>query len=389
MFDTSAAPKSSAARLKPYLLAVLLVIAGAIPWVLPATLLPVYWTKGSAFELGPFPEGWSLTQEIETRFAGHIGFSFSARPEMQDGRTPELEIRLEDGDEVLWANRVRIDSKEMKRFTVTFPVVTTPGWYFVVLPGWYQVRIRVLETGQGGVVFRGANSLAETSPYVLNVMDAGQPDHLTLDFQVLRADSRPASWFAGRPPTSPVIWLIAFGLGASIVAPLLASWLSDLRRCYSSTATLTISLFAACALVAYIAVIPIIQAGGLGTFGVSRLRLVLSMAAFPLAFALSHFLFGLDLASRANGSRNVLYRGLLVVSRIPLHWLRGWRLICLWIWRYVLRWWRGAPLILAVLSGIYIAAGDYPTADLLAKSAVVSLIPAAFWPRKHPDTNCP
>ena len=389
MSDTPAAPKSSAARLKPYLLAALLVIAGAIPWVLPATLLPVYWTQGSAFELGPFAEGWSLTQEIETRFAGHIGFSFSARPERQDGRTPELEIRLEDGDEVLWANRVRIDSKDMKRFTVTFPVVTTPGWYFVVPPGRYLVRIRVLETGQGGAVFRGANSLAETSPYILNVMDAGQPDHLTLDFQVQRADSRPLSWFAGRPPTSPAIWLIAFGLGVSIVAPLLASWSSDLRRCYSSTAALTISLSAACALVAYFAVIPIIQAGGLGIVGVSRLRLVLSMAAFPLAFALSHFLLGLDLASRANGSRNFLYRGLLVVSRIPLRWLRGWRLIGLWLWRYVLRWWRGAPLILAVFSGIYIVAGDYPTADILAKSAVVSLIPAAFWPRKHRNTNCP
>ena len=371
MSDTLAVQKTAAARLKPYLLAVLLVIAGAIPWVLPATLLPVYWTKGSAFELGPFAEGWSLTQEIETRSAGHIGFSFSARPERQDGRTPELEVRLEDGDEVLWANRVRIDSKEMKRYHRHVPR-RHDSWLEFRRADRYLVRIRVLETGQGGAVFRGANSLAETSPYVLNVMDAGQPDHLTLDFQVLRADSRPVSWFAGRPPTSPAIWLIAFGLGASIVAPLLASWSSDLRRCYSNTAALTISLSAACALVAYIAVIPIIEAGGLGIVGVSRLRLVLPMAAFPLAFALSYFLLGLDSASRANGSRSFLYRGLLVVSRIPLHWLRGWRLIGFWLWRYVLRWWRGAPLILAVLSGIYIAGGDYPTADILAKSAVVS-----------------
>ncbi|MCY4109301.1 MAG: hypothetical protein OXG11_09765 [Chloroflexi bacterium] len=381
MSDILAASKSTATRLKPYLLAVLLVIAGAIPWVLPAALLPVYWTKGSAFELGPFAEGWSLTQEIETRSAGHLGFSFSARPERQDGRTPELEVRLEDGDEVLWANRVRIDSKEMKRYSVAFPVAATPDRYLV--------RIRVLQSGQGGAVFRGANSLAETSPYVLNVMNAGQPDHLTLDFQVHRADSRPVSWFAGRPPTSPAIWLIAFGLGVSIAAPLLASWSSDLRRCYSNTAALTISLSAACALVAYIAVIPIIETDGLGIVGISRLLLALSMAAFPLAFALSYFLLGLDSASRPNGSRNFLYRGLLVVSRIPLRWLQGWRMIGFWLWRYVLRWWRGAPLILAVFSGIYIAAGDYPTADILAKSAVVSLIPAAFGPRRQRNANCP
>ena len=137
------------------------------------------------------------------------------------------------------------------------------------------------------------------------------------------------------------------------------------------------------------AVVPIIQAGGLGIVGVSRLRLVVTMAAFPLMFALSYFLLGRDFVTRANGSRNVLYRGLLVVSRIPLHWLRGWRLTGLWLWRYVLRWWRGAPLILAVLSGIYIAAGDYPTADILAKSAIVSLIPAAFWPRRPPKHQLP
>ena len=387
MSETAAIHQSLAARLRPLILAVALLIAGGIPWLLPVIPLPVYWTEGSAFELGPFPEGWSLTQEIETRFAGHIGFSFSARPEKQDGRTPALEVRLEDDEEILWANRVRIDSNEMKRFTVMFPVVTTPGWYMVVPPGRYLVRIRVLETGEGGAVFRGANSSDDTSPYVLNVMDAGQPDHLTLDFQVLRAYSRPASWFAGRPPTSPAAWLIAFGLGTSIVTPLLASWSSDLRRRYPTAIALTISLSAACALAAYLAVIPIIQNTGLSLTGGSRLPPMLSLTVFPLALALSYFLIGLDMAYRANGSRSFRHRGLLVLSRIPLHWRRGWRLIGPWLWRRVFRWWRGAPLMLAILSGIYIAAGDYPTADILAKSAVISVIPGAFWPRKRRNAS--
>ena len=380
MSDNTAIEQSPAARLRPFILAALLLIAGALPWVLPAVLLPVYWTEGSAFELGPFAEGWSLTQEIETDSPGHVGFSFSARTEKQDGRSPILEVRLEDGGQILWADQVRIDSNDMQRHTVEFPVAAAAGRYLV--------RIRVLETGQGGAVFRGANSRDGIS-YVLNVMDAGQPDHLTLGFQVLQAGLRPGSWFMHRPPISPVGWLIAFGIGAFTVAPLLASWPSDLRRRHSTVPALTISLCAACALAAYLIAVPIVQHAGSSLAEGSKLRSVVSMAAFPLAFTLSYFLVGLDSASRSDGSKNVWARGLLVVAQIPLQWLRGWRLIGPLLWRGVFRWWRGTPLMLAVLSGILIAAGDYPTADILARSAVVSLIPAAFWPRRRRKTDSP
>ncbi len=381
MSDNAAIEHSPAARLRPFILAALLLIAGGIPWVLPAILLPVYWTEGSAFELGPFAEGWSLTQEIETESAGHVGFSFSARPEKQDGRSPTLEVRLEDGSQILWADQVRIDSNDMKRYTAEFPVAAAAGRYLV--------RIRVLETGQAGAVFRGANSPDDASSYVLNVMDAGQPDHLTLGFQVLQAGLRPGSWFIHRPPMSPVGWLIAFGMGALTAAPLLAGWSSDLRRRQSTAAALAISLSAACALAAYLIAVPIVQAGGFNLAEGSRLRSIASMAAFPLAFTLSYFLVGLESAARSNGSKNAWSRVLLVVAQIPLHWLRGWRLIGPLLWRGVFRWWRGTPLMLAVLSGILIAAGDYRTADILARSAVVSLIPAAFWPRRRRKTNDP
>ena len=381
MSDTAAIEHFPAARLRLFIVAALLLIAGGIPWVLPATLLPVYWTEGSPFELGPFAEGWSLTQEIETQSAGHVGFSFSARPEKQDGRSPTLEVRLEDGSQILWADQVRIDSNDMKRYTAEFPVAAAAGRYLV--------RIRVLETGQGGAVFRGANSPDDASSYVLNVMDAGQPDHLTLGFQVLQAGLRPGSWFIHRPPMSPVGWLIAFGMGALTAAPLLAGWSSDLRRRQSTAAALAISLSAACALAVYLIAVPIVQAGGFNLAEGSRLRSIASMAAFPLAFTLSYFLVGLESAARSNGSKNAWSRVLLVVAQIPLHWLRGWRLIGPLLWRGVFRWWRGTPLMLAVLSGILIAAGDYRTADILARSAVVSLIPAAFWPRRRRKTNSP
>ena len=45
--------------------------------------------------------------------------------------------------------------------------------------------------------------------------------------------------------------------------------------------------------------------------------------------------------------------------------------------------------MLAILSGILITAGDYRMADILAASTVISLIPAAFWPRRHPKTDSP
>ena len=94
MSDNAAIEQSPATRARLFILAALLLIAGGIPWVLPAILLPVYWTEGAAFELGPFAEGWSLTQEIETESAGPLGFSFSARPEKQDGGPPSSKCGL-------------------------------------------------------------------------------------------------------------------------------------------------------------------------------------------------------------------------------------------------------------------------------------------------------
>ena len=381
MSDNASIEQSPAARARLFILAALLLIAGGIPWVLPAILLPVYWTEGAAFELGPFADGWSLTQEIETESAGPLGFSFSARPENQDGRSPSLEVRLEDGGQILWADQVRIDSNNMKQYTVEFPVAAAAGPYLV--------RIRVLETGQGGAVFRGADSPDDTSGYVLNVMDVGRPDHLTLGFQVLQAGLRPGSSFLHRPPVSPAEWLIAFGIGAFAIAPLLASWSSDLRRRQPTAAALTICLSAACALAAYLVAVPVVQAASFSLAEGPTLRSIVSMAAFPLAFALSYFLVDLDSASRSNGSKNVWARGLLVVAQIPLHWLRGCRLIGPLLWRGVSRWWRATPLMLAVLSGILITAGDYRMADILAASTVISLIPAAFWPRRRPKTKLP
>lgn len=379
MTESGAMPGSLVARALHFMLAAALMVAAAIPWALPAILLPVYWNQGTAFELGPIAEGWSIAQEIEMESTSHFGFSFFARSAKRDGRLPTLEVRLERGDQILWADRVRIESADMKKYEVEFPISAAAGRY--------TVRLRVLETEDGAAIFRGVNPSGDVSvPYALSVMALDQPDDRALDFQVLQL-SAPWSWLRYRPLMSPAGWLIAFSAGTLIVVPVLAGWSLGLRRRYSGAAVRVLSLSAASALALYLTALPIVEIAGFNLANGSGRRSIASIVVFPLVLMASYVLAASGSASRSNGSAKLWRSVLAVVFQIPPNWTRGWRLIARLLLGRSLRLWRGTPLALAVTSGVLLAAGDTRLADYLAMSAVISLIPAALWPRGRRNTD--
>ena len=90
---------------------------------------------------------------------------FQARPTASVTAPPTLEVRLERGDSVEWADRLRLTGSGMAEYVATFPVPTESDGYILA--------VRVLDAPGGGVVLRGVDIGDPNARTQLTIM--GQP----------------------------------------------------------------------------------------------------------------------------------------------------------------------------------------------------------------------
>ena len=94
-------------------LAWMLLVALSVAAMLGVTTapIPVAGTVGEVFGIGPLSQGWSIRQDIRPIRAPELFVAIRARPSHPDAQSPELEVRLERDDVVLWADRLRLTSR--------------------------------------------------------------------------------------------------------------------------------------------------------------------------------------------------------------------------------------------------------------------------------------
>lgn len=138
-------------------------VAAAVGW--PAGPLVVGGVDGEPFEIGPLLPGWSMRQAISPERGPELFVGFQARPTASVAAPPTLEVRLERGDSVEWADRLRLTGSGMAEYVATFPVPTESDGY--------TLAVRVLDAPGGGVVLRGVDIGDPNARSQLTIM--GQP----------------------------------------------------------------------------------------------------------------------------------------------------------------------------------------------------------------------
>ncbi len=135
--------------------------------------IPVVVVVGDAFVIGPLPQGWSLRQDIRPIRAPELFVAIRARPTNPDAQSPELEVRLERDDVVLWADRLRLTSPHLVEYVAAFPVPTDGADY--------TLAVRVIEANGGVVMVQGVNMGESTASARLSIMGRPEPGFLAME----------------------------------------------------------------------------------------------------------------------------------------------------------------------------------------------------------------
>ena len=153
-------------------LAWMLLVALSVAAMLGVTTapIPVAGTVGEVFGIGPLSQGWSIRQDIRPIRAPELFVAIRARPSRPDTQSPELEVRLERDDVVLWADRLRLTSPHLAEYVAAFPVPTDGEDY--------TLAVRVIEAHGGAVVLQGVNIGESTASARLSIMGRPEPGFL-------------------------------------------------------------------------------------------------------------------------------------------------------------------------------------------------------------------
>ena len=155
-------------------LAWMLLVALSVAAMLGVTTapIPVAGTDGEVFGIGPLSQGWSIRQDIRPIRAPELFVAIRARPTNPDAQSPELEVRLERDDVVLWADRLRLTSPHLVEYVAAFPVPTDGADY--------TLAVRVIEATGGVVVVQGVNTGESTTSARLSIMERPEPSFLAM-----------------------------------------------------------------------------------------------------------------------------------------------------------------------------------------------------------------
>ena len=155
-------------------LAWMLLVALSVAAMLGVTTapIPVAGTDGEVFGIGPLSQGWSIRQDIRPIRAPELFVAIRARPTNPDAQSPELEVRLERDDVVLWADRLRLTSPHLAEYVAAFPVPTDGADY--------TLAVRVIEATGGVVVVQGVNTGESTTSARLSIMERPEPSFLAM-----------------------------------------------------------------------------------------------------------------------------------------------------------------------------------------------------------------
>ena len=134
--------------------------------------IPVAGTVGEVFGIGPLSQGWSIRQDIRPISAPELFVAIRARPSHPDAQSPELEVRLERDDVVLWADRLSLTSPHFAEYVAAFPVETNGEDY--------TLAVRVIEAHGGAVALQGVNIGESTTSARLSIMGRPEPGFLAM-----------------------------------------------------------------------------------------------------------------------------------------------------------------------------------------------------------------
>ena len=299
-----------------WIVAAILSVAAALGW--PAGPLVVGGVEGEPFEIGPLLPGWSLRQALSPERGPELFVGFQARPTASVEALPTLEVRLERGDTVEWADRLRLTRSGMTEYVATFPVPTESNGY--------TLAVRVLEAPGGGVVLRG-----------VDIGDPNAKTQLTIMSQPLRGFLGLGHRMFQRLP--PVLhleamaaaleeWAIAVAAGVAVLAGLVGAAATVLvARVYGRPTAIVIALAGITALAVWLFVaaahlsVPLIAdvhigvLSGLTPFGIAALL------AFPIVVIAGFTVIVVTAPQAAVASAGSVVRGLwLATITVARHW---------------------------------------------------------------------
>ena len=299
-----------------WIVAVVLSVAAALGW--PAGPLVVGGVTGEPFEIGPLLPGWSLRQTVSPERGPELFVGFQARPTASVEAPPTLEVRLERGDTVLWADRLRLTREGMTEYVATFPVATDRVSY--------TLAVRVLDAPGGGVVLRGADIGDPDAKTQLTIMDRPLRGFLALGHRMFQC--LPPVLHLEAMAAALAGWAIAVAAGVAVLAALVGAAAAVLAACVcgrvvaafatlTSLVALVIWLFVAAAHLS----VPLNAGAHIGILHGLTPTGIAALLAFPIVVAAGYAAMVVAAPRAAVGSAVSVVQGLWLAAVTAVrHW---------------------------------------------------------------------
>ena len=328
--------------------------------------IPVAGAVGEVFGIGPLSQGWSIRQDIRPIAAPELFVAIRARPSHPDAQSPELEVRLERDDVVLWADRLSLTSPHFAEYVAVFPVPTDGEDY--------TLAVRVIEAHRGAVALQGVNIGESTTSARLSIMGRPEPGFLAMgNFLFQRAPPLPHLESIGAS-LGPRGQLPVAGVVAALAVLAIITAAGPLARAYGSRLVAAVAVVSALALMVWILVaLPHLSPAPSGGFQVGVAsglppRAIAVVLFFPI-LAIAGYLAVLGkLPGKLDGPR-YLAKGIVQVAIVAGgHW-------------------RLAPIPCSGAAAVATVVDAIPVATALAIGAIslalLGIIPATAWTWKR------
>ena len=290
--------------------------AAALGW--PAGPLVIGGVEGEPFEIGPLLPGWSMRQALSPERGPELFVGFQARPTASVVAPPTLEVRLERGDSVEWADRLRLTAPGMAEYVATFPVPTESDGY--------TLAVRVLEAPGGGVVLRGVDIGDPLAESQLTIMEQPLRGFLALGHRMFQR--LPPAFHLEAVAAAFQRWTIAVAAGVAVLAGLVGAAAAVLvTRVYGRPMALVVTLVGAVALATWLFVaaahlsVPLNAGAHIGVLQGLTPTGIAAMLAFPIVLIAGLVAIVARVPRAAFDSAGSVVRGLrLAIIAAIRHW---------------------------------------------------------------------
>ena len=290
--------------------------AAALGW--PAGPLVIGGVEGEPFEIGPLLPGWSMRQALSPERGPELFVGFQARPTASVVAPPTLEVRLERGDSVEWADRLRLTAPGMAEYVATFPVPTESDGY--------TLAVRVLEAPGGGVVLRGVDIGDPLAESQLTIMEQPLRGFLALGHRMFQR--LPPAFHLEAVAAAFQRWTIAVAAGVAVLAGLVGAAAAVLvTRVYGRPMALVVTLVGAVALATWLFVaaahlsVPLNAGAHIGVLQGLTPTGIAAMLAFPIVLIAGLVAIVARAPRAAFDSAGSVVRGLrLAIIAAIRHW---------------------------------------------------------------------